>query len=105
MAQGVLPQPEQKPVYTANTQSRYGEKKSLAEEYRKMKAEKTSVPSDTGPDEDLDAPPWSGIINNENQAAAQGQLSKGDLSHGDISHGDISPVERVLKHIPGTVIN
>jgi DNA polymerase III gamma/tau subunit len=93
--------PEQKPVYAANTQSGYSEKKSLAEEYRKRKAEKASAPSDNGADEDLDAPPWSGIINTENQ----GDMSQGDKSPGDISRGDLSPVDRVLKHIPGTIIN
>jgi DNA polymerase-3 subunit gamma/tau len=133
--QGGAPALAQKPVYADNKQSGYGETKSLADAYRKMKAERAGTPSNDGTPssdgapsddgEDMDAPPWSGIINNKNQAEmpdgnqtqnqfssdvsqrnlSSGNSSPGDLSQGDLSQGGLSPVDRVLKHIPGTVIN
>jgi DNA polymerase-3 subunit gamma/tau len=78
------------------------EKQSLAEEYRRMLAAKASLPkegnlSDDRSNEDDEEPVWSGLLHkNELQ---------GDLSHGDESQGNLSPVDRVLRIIPGTVVN
>jgi DNA polymerase-3 subunit gamma/tau len=79
------------------TQHRHGEKPSLAEEFRKMKAarEKIAESSTDGELGDDEEPAWSGIIHK----------SPGDESPGDESQGDESPVDRVLRIIPGTVVN
>jgi hypothetical protein len=86
---------------------RRGEKPSLAEEYRRMLAAKNSPPNDEKLSEDRnneddDEPVWSGIVHkNESQS----NESQGDVSQGDLSQGDESPVDRVLRIIPGTVVN
>jgi DNA polymerase-3 subunit gamma/tau len=78
---------------------------SLAEEYRRMLADKARTPgaplpaalpadsSNGGETDDDEEPAWSGIIHNSG------------TSHGDESLGDESPVDRVLRLIPGTVVN
>jgi len=75
---------------------------SLAQEYRRMLAEKARPPeaalSDGGEAEDDEEPAWSGIIHNSG-------TSSGGESQGDESPGDESPVDRVLRLIPGTVVN
>ena len=71
-----------------------GGRQSLAEEYRRMLAAKTNVPPEPETADDDEEPAWSGIIHNS-----------GGESLGDISHGDESPVDRVLRLIPGTVVN
>jgi len=65
---------------------------SLAEEYRRRLAEKAKQPAAQAPAEDDDEPVWSGIIHG---APPEGPS---ELS------GD-EPVDRVLREIPGTVIN
>jgi DNA polymerase-3 subunit gamma/tau len=76
---------------------------SLAEEYRRMLAEKAKSPGTAAlPDgseaDDDEEPAWSGIIHNSG-------TSSGGESQGDESPGDESPVDRVLRLIPGTVVN
>jgi DNA polymerase-3 subunit gamma/tau len=71
---------------------------SLAQEYRRMLAEKAKSPgavplSDVDEVEDDEEPAWSGIIHNSG------------TSPGDESPSDESPVDRVLRLIPGTVVN
>jgi hypothetical protein len=97
---------------------------SLAEEYRRMLAEKARSPgvaalSDGNEAEDDEEPASSGIIHNSNSSsggvtvqsnesqggALQSNESRGDESPGDESQGDESPVDRVLRLIPGTVVN
>ena len=65
---------------------------SLAEEYRRMLAAKATGETD---DEE---PAWSGIIHNSSAAEPSGAIP------GD-PQGDMSSVDRVLKFIPGTVVN
>jgi DNA polymerase-3 subunit gamma/tau len=67
----------------------HSEKPSLAEEFRKMKAAREKIAETTessagGESGDDEEPAWSGIIHNS---------------------GDESPVDRVLRIIPGTVVN
>jgi DNA polymerase III subunit gamma/tau len=79
---------------------------SLAEEYRRMLAEKARQPADlsNGSETDDDEEPaWSGIIHNS--GTSSGDSSPGDESQGDELPGDESPVDRVLRLIPGTVVN
>ena len=79
---------------------------SLAEEYRRMLAEKARQPADlsNGSETDDDEEPaWSGIIHNS--GTSSGNESQGDESRGNESQGDESPVDRVLRLIPGTVVN
>jgi DNA polymerase-3 subunit gamma/tau len=67
---------------------------SLAEEYRRMLAEKANSPNlSNGGEADDEEPAWSGIIHNSGE------------SQGDESPSNESPVDRVLRLIPGTVVN
>ena len=66
--------------------------------------------SSSGEPADDDEPAWSGIIHGgsaETQPSTVSPaagVSPGDESQGDEAHGDESPVDRVLRIIPGTVI-
>jgi DNA polymerase-3 subunit gamma/tau len=66
---------------------------SLAEEYRRMLAAKANAPPELDAADDDEEPAWSGIIHNSGNPS------------GDESQGDESPVDRVLRLIPGTVVN
>ena len=70
---------------------------SLADEYRRMLAEKANAPPEAADDDE--EPAWSGIIHNS------GDKPLGDIKQGDVSQGELSPVDRVLRLIPGTVVN
>jgi DNA polymerase-3 subunit gamma/tau len=93
---------------------------SLAEEYRRMLAEKANAPPQPETADDDEEPAWSGIIHNSGDNKPLGDTQHGDepqsdvsqggeppddLSQGDVSQGDLSPVDRVLRLIPGTVVN
>jgi len=92
---------------------------SLADEYRRMLAEKARSPgaaplSDGDGVEDDEEPAWSGIIHNSNSSSggvtmqsneSPGGGPPGGKSQGDESPGGESPVDRVLRLIPGTVVN
>ena len=83
-----------------------GENQSLSEQYRRMRAAKNNPPAQApAGTEDDDEPVWSGIVHKSGDAP-QGEISQGNISQGDyLSQGDMSPVDRVLKYIPGTVVN
>ena len=79
------PAPEQKPQGNTATQHGHNNEQSLAAEYRRMLAAKARLPQgeEAGSEEqDDDEPAWSGII-----------------------HSNESPVDRVTRIIPGTVVN
>ena len=80
---------------------RHGGGQSLAEEYRRMLAAKANAPADTADDDE--EPAWSGIIHNSGDKPL-GDTPHGDESPSDISHGG-EPLDRVLRLIPGTVVN
>jgi DNA polymerase-3 subunit gamma/tau len=91
------------PVINPPPQTQYKQsgKHSLAEEYRRMLAAKNSSPSEVNISDDRsnddDEPVWSGVIHKNE--------SQGDGSSGDESQDDSSPVDRVLRIIPGTIVN
>jgi hypothetical protein len=59
-----------------------------------MLAEKANAPPQPETADDDEEPAWSGIIHNS-----------GGEPLGDIQQGELSPVDRVLRLIPGTVVN
>ena len=76
----------------ADAVSRTGDGRSLSEDFRRMIEERTSGGGDSGAAEnggdDEDVPLWDGIAHNKNGEA-----------------GEVNPLERVLRVIPGTVVD
>jgi len=83
LAEGGVNPPQHKPYHGGNKP--HGGH-SLADEYRRMLAEKANAPPEAADDDE--EPAWSGIIHNS----------------GEPQDGE-SPVDRVLRLIPGTVVN
>jgi DNA polymerase-3 subunit gamma/tau len=97
-----LAQTGPRPATNPPAAHRHGEKPSLAEEFRKMKAARESAgstatagPSAGGEFGDDEEPAWSSIIHTH----------PGAESPGVETPGVETPVDRVLRIMPGTVVN
>ena len=79
------------------------EEQAIADECRRI----LSGDSNPAQSEDDEEPPvWSGMLHNKNTKTPQSNNeSQGNVLPGDESQGEESPVDRVLRLIPGTLLN
>ena len=100
---GVPPREQNIHAGTAH-RSDHGGKPSLAEEYRRMIAARAvnQASAQSESSEDDEEPAWSGIIHG---SAAAPPEHESPVAQGDAAQGGESPVDHLLKIIPGTIIN